>query len=162
MVFHHPDDPHIRLQKPFQGLVEFEDVMFYHPSDASLRVLNKLSLVLRPKQTLALVGPSGCGKSTIFRILQRFCDIDSGSVVGCVLSQRQFFLEFSLCPFSFFLLLLLLLLLSPPLSLSLHLEITLPLFYFFVFSALRRGVGALQFSIFISSFVFESTRKGVN
>ena len=31
--FHQPDDPHIRLQKPFNGVVEFEDVVFHHCDD---------------------------------------------------------------------------------------------------------------------------------
>ena len=61
---------------------------FYYTGDVCQRVLNKLDLVLRPKQTLALVGPSGSGKSTVLRILQRFYDIDFGSVVGCMLDDH--------------------------------------------------------------------------
>ena len=44
------------------------------------QVLDGLSLEVRNGQTAALVGHSGCGKSTVVQLLQRFYDVDSGSV----------------------------------------------------------------------------------
>ncbi len=39
-----------------------------------------LTLDISKGKTVALVGPSGCGKSTIIQLVQRFYDVDSGSV----------------------------------------------------------------------------------
>jgi ATP-binding cassette subfamily B protein len=43
-------------------------------------VLNDLSFQVQPGEMVALVGPSGAGKSTFFDLLQRFYDVDSGSI----------------------------------------------------------------------------------
>jgi ABC-type multidrug transport system fused ATPase/permease subunit len=43
-------------------------------------VYNGLSLVIEPGTTVALVGPSGCGKSSLVALLERFYDVDEGSI----------------------------------------------------------------------------------
>lgn len=61
------------------GLVEFKNVTFsYQPERL---VLKNISFVVSPGKTLALVGPSGSGKTTIVRLLFRFYDVDSGSIM---------------------------------------------------------------------------------
>jgi ABC-type multidrug transport system fused ATPase/permease subunit len=40
-----------------------------------------LTLKVEPGQTLALVGASGCGKSTTVALIERFYDVEEGSVV---------------------------------------------------------------------------------
>ncbi len=42
---------------------------FPQPSGTPLRVLEDVSLAVRPNEVIALLGPSGCGKSTILRII---------------------------------------------------------------------------------------------
>ena len=60
--------------------VAFDAVRFIYPSRPLQPVLDALSLAIEPGQTVALVGPSGAGKTTIFQLLQRFYDIDGGSI----------------------------------------------------------------------------------
>lgn len=61
------------------GQVEFRNVIFsYQPERV---VLKNVSFVVSPGKTLALVGPSGSGKTTIVRLLFRFYDVDSGSIL---------------------------------------------------------------------------------
>ncbi|MDO4357878.1 MAG: ABC transporter ATP-binding protein [Clostridia bacterium] len=64
--------------------VRFEDVRFTYPAtDQSADnppVLNGLSFSFHTGETVALVGASGGGKTTAARLLQRFWDVDGGSI----------------------------------------------------------------------------------
>ena len=54
------------------------------------RVLDQISVRIRPNEVTALIGPSGCGKSTFLRTLNRMNDIVPGSrVEGTVLIDGQ-------------------------------------------------------------------------
>ena len=60
------------------GRVELREVEFsYEPQTP---VLQGLSLVAEPGQTVALVGPTGAGKTTVISLLERFYDIHGGAV----------------------------------------------------------------------------------
>jgi len=62
------------------GHVAIRDVSFAYPG-ASGAALAGFSLEARPGELVALVGPSGAGKSSVFRLLLRFFDPQSGSVL---------------------------------------------------------------------------------
>ena len=60
------------------GRVEFKDVHFaYEPETPVLKGMN---LVAEPDRTVALVGTTGAGKTTIISLLERFYDVQGGSV----------------------------------------------------------------------------------
>lgn len=61
------------------GRVEFRGVSFAYKSDRP--IIEDLSFTVPPGATTAIVGPSGAGKSTISRLLFRFYDADSGSIL---------------------------------------------------------------------------------
>ncbi len=63
---------------PVQGWVDFEDVEFsYVPNQP---ILSDMTFTAEPGQMIGLVGPTGAGKSTIINLLNRFYDIDDGSI----------------------------------------------------------------------------------
>jgi ATP-binding cassette, subfamily B, bacterial len=76
------DPGQARALPPARGgaRIEFSSVRFTYPSRPTRPVLRDLSLAIEPGQTVALVGPSGAGKTTIFQLLQRFYDIDAGTL----------------------------------------------------------------------------------
>ncbi len=62
-----------------RGRIEFRDVEFgYRPGEP---VLRRFSMVAEPAETTALVGPSGAGKSTIMDLIDRFYDLQAGSIL---------------------------------------------------------------------------------
>ena len=61
------------------GRVEFEHVSFAY--DAEHSVLDDVSFVAEPGQTVALVGATGAGKTTIANLIARFYDVNAGRVL---------------------------------------------------------------------------------
>ncbi|CAK1553064.1 unnamed protein product [Leptosia nina] len=64
----------------FHGDIEFKDVTFAYPTRPDAVVLNNFNLKIPAGKTVAIVGSSGNGKSTIAALLERFYDVDEGSV----------------------------------------------------------------------------------
>lgn len=61
------------------GKVEYVGVSFNYKSDTT--VINNLSLLAHPGETIALVGSSGAGKSTLVNLLPRFYNVDQGQIL---------------------------------------------------------------------------------
>lgn len=57
------------------------DVLVETENEPRSQVLTNFSMNAPPGASHALVGPSGCGKSTVIRLLERFYDIDNGTVL---------------------------------------------------------------------------------
>lgn len=67
------------LEAPvFEGSIEFKDVRFsYIPEE---EVIKGIDLSVASGQTVAIVGSTGAGKSTIINLLNRFYEINSGTI----------------------------------------------------------------------------------
>jgi ATP-binding cassette subfamily B protein len=61
-----------------RGRVAFEHVSFRYNPDVAL--IEDLSLVAEPGQTVAIVGPTGAGKTTLVNLIMRFYDVDAGRI----------------------------------------------------------------------------------
>jgi ATP-binding cassette, subfamily B, multidrug efflux pump len=61
-----------------RGEVVFEHVSFRYEEDQPL--IEDLSLVARPGQTVAIVGPTGAGKTTLVNLIMRFYDVAGGRI----------------------------------------------------------------------------------
>ena len=60
------------------GILEFEKVDFSYIPDTP--ILKNVSFRLNPQDTLAIVGSTGSGKTTIVSLMNRFYEINSGSI----------------------------------------------------------------------------------
>ena len=63
--------------KSLEKEIKFDNVSFSYDQNT---VLENFSLVIKKGRTVALVGPSGSGKTTLANLLNRFYDINKGSL----------------------------------------------------------------------------------
>jgi ATP-binding cassette subfamily B protein len=71
----------VLLPDQARGELAFDEVTFHYPTRPDTSALNGFSLVVKPRERLALVGPSGAGKTTIFQLAERFYDPQAGRVL---------------------------------------------------------------------------------
>ncbi|KAI7832818.1 putative ABC transporter protein [Gamsiella multidivaricata] len=77
-----------------QGHIVVKDVDFHYPGRPDVQILKKMSVEVKPSQTIALVGQSGSGKSTIVGLIERFYDPVSGSVTLDGIEIRDYNITF--------------------------------------------------------------------
>jgi ATP-binding cassette, subfamily B, multidrug efflux pump len=73
-----PDPEPLRRSPTTEGRVEFERVSFRYDPETPL--IQDLSLVAAPGQTVAIVGPTGAGKTTLVNLIMRFYELSSGRI----------------------------------------------------------------------------------
>jgi ATP-binding cassette subfamily B multidrug efflux pump len=79
------------IPKPFRGEVVFDNVWFhYKPGDP---VLKRVSFRIEPGEKVAVVGATGAGKTTTIKLLNRFYDIQRGSIKVSGVDVRDWDLE---------------------------------------------------------------------
>jgi ABC-type multidrug transport system fused ATPase/permease subunit len=66
------------IPKPFRGEVVFDNVWFHYKPDDP--VLKDVSFRIEPGEKVAVVGATGSGKTTTIKLLNRFYDIQQGSI----------------------------------------------------------------------------------
>ncbi|MCI8281138.1 MAG: ABC transporter ATP-binding protein [Lachnospiraceae bacterium] len=77
------DGSQVQELPDIQGTVEFSHVSFTYDegTPTETKVLDDVSFVIRPGETIALVGPTGAGKTTIVNLISRFYDIQKGRIL---------------------------------------------------------------------------------
>ncbi len=73
-----PDPADAALPAERRGRVEFDNVSFSYRPEQPL--IEDLSLVAEPGQTVAIVGPTGAGKTTLVNLIMRFYELDDGRI----------------------------------------------------------------------------------
>ena len=72
---------------PLKGDVRFYDVVFGYTPEK--KILNGISLYAKPGQKIAFVGSTGAGKTTIINLINRFYEIQSGTITYDGLDIRR-------------------------------------------------------------------------
>ncbi|XP_070515194.1 mitochondrial potassium channel ATP-binding subunit isoform X2 [Cardiocondyla obscurior] len=70
----------IIADKSLAGNIVFKDVTFSYPTRPDHTILKNFNLHIPAGKTVAIVGTSGNGKSTVAVLLERFYDVDKGSI----------------------------------------------------------------------------------
>tara|TARA_B110000495_G_C23032100_1_gene615026 strand:+ start:132 stop:1946 length:1815 start_codon:yes stop_codon:yes gene_type:complete len=80
-VFHAAEEDlsGIELKEKLKGKIEFKNVSFKY-KDTEKLVINKLSFIINPGETIAILGPTGSGKSTLMKLLLRFYEPTEGEI----------------------------------------------------------------------------------
>lgn len=74
-----PADPEGSLQPShLDGKVELQHIRFSYLPDRKL--IEDLSVDVKPGMRVAIVGPTGCGKTTLINLLMRFYDVQGGQI----------------------------------------------------------------------------------
>ena len=74
------------------GQVEFRGVSFKYP-DAAEYILQDISFLARPGETVAFIGSTGSGKSTLINLVPRFYDASEGEVLVAGVNVKDYALE---------------------------------------------------------------------
>ena len=94
VMFDEPEEVRPVPGKPFETVgdgIEIEHVDFgYSPNTP---ILKDVSISVAKGQMVALVGPTGSGKTTVMNLMNRFYDVDAGSIKYDGIDIREFNLD---------------------------------------------------------------------
>ncbi|KAF0515741.1 multidrug resistance protein MDR [Gigaspora margarita] len=66
--------------KKVMGHIQLKNINFIYPTRPNIKILNNISLDVKPGSIVAIIGSSGSGKSTIVSLILRFYDPISGGI----------------------------------------------------------------------------------
>ena len=64
-----------------KGKIEFRNVSFRYYKDNHEKVLEDISFVVNPAETVGIIGSTGCGKTSLVQMIPRLYDADEGEVL---------------------------------------------------------------------------------
>lgn len=64
-----------------KGKIRFDHVDFSYSDSSGVKTINDLSLLIKPGERIGLAGYSGGGKTTVTKLLLRFADLTTGSIL---------------------------------------------------------------------------------
>ncbi|UKA64905.1 ABC transporter ATP-binding protein/permease [Arthrobacter sp. FW306-04-A] len=73
-----PDPEPSAVPEVTRGRLVFENISFSYSAEKPL--IQDLSLVAEPGQSVAIVGPTGAGKTTLVNLMMRFYELDAGRI----------------------------------------------------------------------------------
>ncbi len=87
----HIQDSGTKAATALKGKIELEKVRFSYLEGEE--VVKGINLEVKPGETVAIVGSTGAGKSTIINLLNRFYEIDSGTIKIDGVNTKNYTLE---------------------------------------------------------------------
>ncbi|NNF33847.1 MAG: ABC transporter ATP-binding protein [Saprospiraceae bacterium] len=79
-------------KEKIDGEIRFENVDFSY--DGENRILHDVSFAVKPGESLGLVGSTGSGKTTIINLINRFYEIEGGTISIDGIDLRKYDLDF--------------------------------------------------------------------
>lgn len=76
-----------------KGKVEFKNVSFKYYEDRKDKVLNKLSFVIEPGETVGIIGVTGSGKTSLVQLIPRLYDVTDGEVLVDDINVKDYSLK---------------------------------------------------------------------
>jgi ATP-binding cassette subfamily B protein len=84
------DSPNAQvLPDTSQGRVALESISFHYNGTGDEAVLDGVTLVAEPGQTVAILGATGAGKSTLINLVPRFYDVSAGRILIDAMDVRE-------------------------------------------------------------------------
>lgn len=84
-----PEEDRLMTGDALSGKIELKDIHFRY-ADSEPLVLDKVSLIIRPGESVAITGPSGCGKTTLMKVMLGLLVPQSGEILIDGRSMREF------------------------------------------------------------------------
>lgn len=82
----------VPFPKQIKKGIELKNVTFYYPN-SKVPALKNVNLLIKPKQSIALVGENGSGKTTLIKLLCRLYEVSEGEILVDGINIKNFCLS---------------------------------------------------------------------